>query len=97
MGNLGSLSYLCENTRRGTHKNNSKKKQKVDGMEADNRRAIIEIQKRSDEKKKKNDGIEEDLASIQKNIENAAGKVVHRTKAQKRKRNNDYSRECQIA
>ena len=29
--------------------------------------------------------MEEDLETIQKNIENAAGKVVHRTKAQREK------------
>ena len=94
MGHLGSLSYICENTRRGTHKNLSKKKIKVDGMGADKTRAIAEIQKRSDEK---NDSTKDDLATFQKNIENAARKVVHRTKAQKRKIKNDYSRECQIA
>ena len=42
MGNLGSLSFLCENTGRCTHKS-PKKNKKVDGMEADNRRAIIDF------------------------------------------------------
>ena len=51
-------------------------------MEADNRRAIIEIQKRSDEE---NGSIEDDLATIQENTENAARKEVHRMKAQKEK------------
>ena len=51
-------------------------------MEADNRRAISEIQKRGDEK---NGSAEDVLATTQKNIENTAGKVVHRTKAQQRK------------
>ena len=35
--------------------------------------------------KKNNGSMEEDLATIQKNIENAAKKVVHRTKAQREK------------
>ena len=81
-GQLGIIVLsLREYEKRHTQKF-FKKKSKVDGMEADNRRAIIEIQKRSDEK---NGSIEEDLASIQKNTENAARKVVHRTKAQREK------------
>ena len=51
-------------------------------MDADSRRAIIEIQNRSDEE---NGSIEEDLATFLKNTENAARKEVHRTKAQREK------------
>ena len=53
MGNLGPLSYVRGNTRRGTHKSLSKKESKVDGLEADNRRSIIEFYKGSDERERK--------------------------------------------
>ena len=50
---------------------------KMDGMEADNRRAIITFQKGRN--------TEEDLSTAQKNIENAAKKIQHRTNAQMEK------------
>ena len=52
----------------------------MDKMEADNRRSIIEIRKRTDEKMTV---MEEDFATTQNHIGNAAKKVADRTKAQR--------------
>ena len=54
----------------------------MDGMEADNRRAIITF---PEGKSRKPRDTEEDLSIAQKNIENAAKKIQHRTNAQKEK------------
>ena len=54
----------------------------MDVMEADNRRAILEVQKKVMER---NECTEENLDAINKNIEKAAGKEAHRTIAQREK------------
>ena len=51
-------------------------------MEADNSRALTEIQKKVVEE---SDSTEDGLAATQKNIETAAWKAAHRTKAQRAK------------
>ena len=45
----------------------------------------------------KENGSKEDLATVQKNIENAAKEIGHQTKAQRIKEIMSYSRECQVA
>ena len=60
-----------------------KKEQKVDGLEADNRRSINAFSKKEVMKNVGNK--EENLSTVQKNIENAAKKIRHRTKAQREK------------
>ena len=56
----------------------------MDGMEADNSRAVISFLFKREVMKNESD-TEEDLSIAQKNIQNAAKKIQHRTNAQKEK------------
>ena len=76
MGNMGSLSYLCENTRRGT-KHFQRRSKKWTRWKPITEEQSLKFKKVME----KNDSTEDVLDSMQKNIENAAGEVAHRTRA----------------
>ena len=65
-------------------------------MEADNRRAIIDIPKRSDEKKKTTVW-RRSCNYTEENTENSGQESSAPNESTMRKRNNEHSRECQVA
>ena len=83
MGNFGPLAYLRENTRRTTRQSLSKKRNKKwTGWKPTTEPHVNAFQKGSGENAGNK---EEHLSTVQKNIENAAKKIRHRTKAQREK------------
>ena len=65
-----------------THFAKGKRKKKWTGWKPKTDEQTMEFQNKVIEK---NDDTEYDLATIQRNIENAAGEVAHHTKAEKQK------------
>ena len=94
-GQLGSIIlFLREYKKRHTQKSSPKRNKKWTAWKPMTEEQSVKFKT---EVMINNDGVEDDLATLQKNTENAARKVVHPTRAQREKNNNEYSRECQVA
>ena len=90
MDYLGTLSYICEQEEPHT-KVFQKRNKKWTGWKPITEEQTLKFKKVTE----KNDSMEECLATFLKNIENAA--KSNAPNGSTKRKNNEYSRECQVA